>query len=909
MAYQVRYTDTTKTPIIVEDNTIDETTGLNFPGRNVTGYGQIIAENFLHLLENFASITAPLKPTLGQLWYDNNASIKQLKVYDGTNWVSAGGLKKGSAQPDVNQSLQGDLWVNTDTQQLYLYTGATWILIGPRFSEGSRTGSEVESLEDTLGNSQIVIVNYVSGERVAIFSRTDFVPKIVLSGFAKIYKGTTLNSNFDGFYGTAEKSRQLVVGTTIVPAENFLRSDVITNNFKGINIKSNTGLQIGEDGQLQLGVDGNVGVIYQKTSGSSLDIRVNNQGTLKSVLRVDSNERVGINNPAPAESLDVYGNVVISRKPNDNSQTGVVRITSNENSTSTTTGSLIVTGGIGVSGNIYVAGEINNSGTLRASNILPIPNQLTGSTVGGVSSPFSTIYANTIRGTQFEGLSGTPATFVGQLQGAVNGSATYLNSATRFSIVGDIVSNIVEFDGRTGSDAISTTNCSANGQIATITFNVQPIIPFRAGEEIIIEGVLPSVYNGTFTVIVGTTSSITVANTAAGPADVFISAGQVKPAGIVGNQKKFITQLASDFVNTKPVLDGVTDKLAVADEFLVSRIVVGQNNNPESVELRKITTNVLLSNIPRIPIGSIMPYAGLEPPPGWLLCDGAEVSKAKYEKLFEAIGYLYGDPQPVATNFELTSVLVTGTSGQFSCAAATLAVGDQILISGVNIGTGSITGYTNPKTYKISATNGSTTFTLVNLNGSSIITGLGTPPNNSGTLVGLRFTIPTLRVRGFNSFRIPDLRGRFALGADNMRNAKFYNSSEDKVFTTSGTEVIHPDRAGRVLEDNASINYDDDTVIRVGSGKENYNLTTNNLPQHEHNLQGTAGAQYGVYSDQQLTDPSGISVKGLGGADNGGRLLQRSGTIRNYGTQQAVNLMNPFLAINYIIYTGLDVSI
>ena len=73
MPYKVNFTDVTihPDPITVFDNTSSTDTSLTFPGRNVTGYGQIIAENFLHLLENFASGNEPVNPVEGQLWYDS----------------------------------------------------------------------------------------------------------------------------------------------------------------------------------------------------------------------------------------------------------------------------------------------------------------------------------------------------------------------------------------------------------------------------------------------------------------------------------------------------------------------------------------------------------------------------------------------------------------------------------------------------------------------------------------------------------------------------------------------------------------------------------------------------------------------------------------------------------------------
>jgi hypothetical protein len=89
------------------------------------------------------------------------------------------------------------------------------------------------------------------------------------------------------------------------------------------------------------------------------------------------------------------------------------------------------------------------------------------------------------------------------------------------------------------------------------------------------------------------------------------------------------------------------------------------------------------------------------------------------------------------TTSALSTVVITGTAGQFSCAATpqTLVVGQAVTISGTAGGTGSITGYSDPTTYLISATNGSTTFTLTTTAGSAIITTAGTPTGLTYTLV------------------------------------------------------------------------------------------------------------------------------------------------------------------------------
>lgn len=44
------------------------------------------------------------------------------------------------------------------------------------------------------------------------------------------------------------------------------------------------------------------------------------------------------------------------------------------------------------------------------------------------------------------------------------------------------------------------------------------------------------------------------------------------------------------------------------------------------------------------PTGSIICFAGQLVPPGWVLCDGSEISKSEYPTLFSVIGNTYGTP-------------------------------------------------------------------------------------------------------------------------------------------------------------------------------------------------------------------------------------------------------------------------
>ncbi len=113
------------------------------------------------------------------------------------------------------------------------------------------------------------------------------------------------------------------------------------------------------------------------------------------------------------------------------------------------------------------------------------------------------------------------------------------------------------------------------------------------------------------------------------------------------------------------------------------------------------------------------------PSDSWMVLRNQDV--ASVEKIVD--GKVVSVTAASWTDGALSGVTITGTAGQFSCSAATpaLVVGQTVQISGTFGGTGSITGYYNPTTYVISATNGSTTFTLTKLNGTALVTTAGTP--------------------------------------------------------------------------------------------------------------------------------------------------------------------------------------
>ena len=447
MPYTINYTDTVnKGSIIVEDNALNSETTLSFPGRGTTAYGQAVNENFLHILENFANTTAPLRPVEGQLWYDSTQGVDQLKVYDGTNWVASGGLKKASAAPAVANSSAGDLWVNTESQQLYLFTGSAWVLVGPDFSDGLLTGATAQAIVGTDDITYNVLSIRVEDQPVIIISSQSFIPKVSIKGFRtginpgmNIADEAIIGVQALKYYGTAEKAEALVVGNVSIAASNFLRGNAASSTDYQLSVKSNDGIKIGTGGQLSLGIDGETGVIQHNTSGSSIDVRMRNGNLTPTIISINSSGNVGFNNPAPEQAVDVKGNIKISPKTGE-AETGILQLTSTENSTSIGTGSITTTGGIGIALNAYVGGNVDINGILQTGNIAPDSNSTRN--IGTSINKYAEIHSTT---------------FFGNIQGNVSGtvsgragSADRLASATTFTLSGDVAPNSFEFDGQTG---------------------------------------------------------------------------------------------------------------------------------------------------------------------------------------------------------------------------------------------------------------------------------------------------------------------------------------------------------------------------------------------------------------------------------------------------------------------------
>ena len=91
MAYAINKTDGTVVATVA-DGTLDTTSSsLSLIGKNYAGYGEVLNENQVKLIENFANTSSntPTAPLQGQVWY--NTTANQLQVYNGSTFKSVSG--------------------------------------------------------------------------------------------------------------------------------------------------------------------------------------------------------------------------------------------------------------------------------------------------------------------------------------------------------------------------------------------------------------------------------------------------------------------------------------------------------------------------------------------------------------------------------------------------------------------------------------------------------------------------------------------------------------------------------------------------------------------------------------------------------------------------------------------------
>lgn len=322
----------------VADGTVDTTSDLTLIGKNYAGYGEMINENFVKLLENFANTTAPTKPIVGQIWWDTANSSVKVYVSGTAGWRSLSRMASGSSAPTNN--VTGDLWWDTTNSQLKIFNGTGFTTIGPATptSFGS-TGAQPELVVDTAAGSHYVVSLYALNTRVAIVSKDpEFTPSPAISGFTTIRPGINLAATgvvagvqYTGLASNADTLDSL-------NSTDFMRATANTATTGTLAVSNDTGLTVGTDADFKVSVTGVNATVENQSAAGNLSLKVagsvspaiiiNGTTGLATVL-ADPTTGLGIATKAYADNLVTSGSAL--NRTGANTITGV--ITPNANAT------------------------------------------------------------------------------------------------------------------------------------------------------------------------------------------------------------------------------------------------------------------------------------------------------------------------------------------------------------------------------------------------------------------------------------------------------------------------------------------------------------------------------------------------------------------------------------------------
>lgn len=420
MAYTILKSDGT-TLVTIPDGTLDSSTSLYLPGANYVGYGQMLDENLVHLMENFASLTPPSGSVQGQLWFDK--ITQTLNVYSSSGYNPIAGVTTSTNAPPSPKD--GSIWMDTATNQLFVASGGVWDLIGPQYTktQGISGAIPISAVDVSTGFTHNLIQIQFGTVIYAIFNADiAFVPQTAIAGFPLINSGITLSNLISG-----RSLNSGVVGNLTGNVVGNLTGNVVASTISG-NLTGNV-----------------VGTITGNVAGNLTGNIIGSTGTITTLLNT---------NFSSANILVTGGS--ISNLLNLTATTAHL--------TNISSGNVVVTGGSMTNmGSVQTANLVATGGTISVTSV-------TSQTANVTSLSATTAQLTSLSATTSQLTNVTTSNLVatgGQITNLTNLTTTTAYTGTLTTPMATITGGNISGIGQVSATNISTTNLTASN--ATVT--------------------------------------------------------------------------------------------------------------------------------------------------------------------------------------------------------------------------------------------------------------------------------------------------------------------------------------------------------------------------------------------------------------------------------------------------------
>lgn len=291
MTYFINKTDGTILSNVADGQVDQLSSDITLIGKNYSGFGEALNENFVKLLENFANSVRPSHPIKGQVWFDTTES--KLKVYNGTSFVPVSSASVSNTRPSALGV--GDLWYNNIDKQLYFFDGTNTVLVGPDYSASQGiSGVKVASILDKNNITRVVTYLYTGGTLLGIFSKDEFIPKNTIIGFNDNVVDKLIVPGFNS--GTLSGLKFAVTTTNSdrldnVLATNYARKDQPNTFTAQTVVSTDDGIIFGAGRQGILDVDSGIVRLSNTATNRNIEIKVRKNIEAETAISITTSTR------------------------------------------------------------------------------------------------------------------------------------------------------------------------------------------------------------------------------------------------------------------------------------------------------------------------------------------------------------------------------------------------------------------------------------------------------------------------------------------------------------------------------------------------------------------------------------------------------------------------------------------